>query len=99
MHVLQGFCWGSGIVGGIRGKQITLYLLKEAFLPNISIIKFYPCRGESVLPIFWGLNVRGVRKLRRDAETQIHIHIQTTYTRKTFLYQFSPRSPKRGIMT
>ena len=34
--------WGSGVVSGIRGKQMTPLLLNEAFLAKITIIKVFP---------------------------------------------------------
>ena len=37
---------------------MTLYLLNEAYLAKITVIKVFPCRGEYV-PIFRGLDARG----------------------------------------
>ena len=38
-----------------------------------SYIKSFPCRGEhTYVPIFWGLDERGGRKLRTDSQTHTH---------------------------
>ena len=70
--------WGSGVVSGIRGKQMTPLLLKEAFLlffsENHDYKSFSRVAVNAYVPIFRSLDARGGRKLRTDTQTHTHTH-------------------------
>ena len=61
------FC-GSGVVSGIRGKQMTPWLLNKTFSAKITTI-IYTCKRvfcvtvNTYVPIFQGLDARDGRKL------------------------------------
>ena len=56
---------------------MTLYVLNQAFLAKITIIKDFPCRGEQVRTNISGLDARGGRKLRTDTHTNARMHTHT----------------------
>ena len=57
---------------------MTPWLMNEAFLEKITIIKFFHVAMNTYVPIFRGLDARGGRKLRTD--THMHTPTQDNYS-------------------
>ena len=58
--------WLTGVVSGIQGKQMMPQFLNEAFSAKIKIIicqRAFRVAVNTYVPIFWGLDARGGRKL------------------------------------